>query len=251
MRHWRVWGMAGALWLAGSGCASGPGPGPAATRPGATPVLVLPLALRGQDTEFRLNVPPPGHANQTGQLDEDEICYLKAGDFRIECYVDGSYLTLGPDDSNPLLSDNPASGLSAADGKKPTDQAVQLYGVLFLVGGSVDRLPQALADYLENPGMHLNEAVSLALLLMGNEPVELRGQARGGSFSVTMVLTDTGRDKLLEALNDVGQSAGNTQMVLHRGAWRTLSATHISGARRRTPNRQDAQKRLTKQRRVR
>jgi len=225
MRWIGVCGAAGAMLLASiAGCASRP-PGPplaTATAPG----LTIPLVLRGEDTQFRLSFPHAVRGSEGGEFAKGEICYLNAGDFRIECYASGSYLTLGPNDSNALLADNATLELSAADGNRASEQAVHLYGIVFLVGGSVERLPQALSDYLQDPGTHLNEAISLAQSLMGREPIELRGHARGGSFSVTIVLTDAGRDKLVDALDNIGESAGDTQIVSARKTARVRPSYH-------------------------
>lgn len=197
------------LLAAAAGCA----PKPPEQLTALSPGLVVPLALRGQDAQLRVDFPPGGRASDTGRFEQGEICYLWAGDFRIECYAGGSYLTLGPNDSTTLLADNPGSDLTAADGNKVSEQAVRLYGVLFLIGGSVERLPEVLSQYIEDPGSHQNEAVSLAQTLLGRGPVQLKGRARGGDFSVTVLLTDDGREKLVDALVDAGEPTGDTQLV--------------------------------------
>lgn len=205
-----TWRALGASFVAAAvGCA----PRPPAELTATSSGLVIPLALRGQDTQFRLNFPPTGHGSDSGRFEQGEICYLGAGDFRIDCYTNGSYLTLGPTDSTTLLADNPTSELTAADGNKLSEQAVRLYGVLFLIGGSIERLPEALSEYIQEPGTHQNEAVSLAQALLGRGPVDMKGYARGGNFSVTVVLTDAGREKLVDALDNAGDSAGSTQLV--------------------------------------
>jgi hypothetical protein len=93
---------------------------------------------------------------------------------------------------------------------------MKLYGILFLVGGSIDRLPATLADYIQDPNQHLSEALALAQLLLNQKTIEFEGHARGGNFTVAVELNDDGRDKLLDALDEVGQPTGPTQMVLHR-----------------------------------
>ena len=214
MRRTSACGIGLLLLVSAAGCASHPPGPPPATASAAG--LTVPLVIQGQDTRFRLSFPSSGHGSDAVQFEQGEICYLSAGDFRIECYANGSYLTLGPNDSNALLSDNATIELSAGDGNKTSEQAVRLYGILFLVGGSVERLPQALSDYLQEPGTHLNEAISLAQALMGRQPVDLRGHARGGAFNVAVVLTDAGREKLIDALDSIGESGGDTQVVSAR-----------------------------------
>ena len=198
--------------VAVAGCAHRPAPESGASSGG----LAVPLALRGQDTQFRLIFPPAGRGEESGHFEQGEVCYLVAGAFRVDCYTNGSYLTLGPNDSNALLSDNPGWELTAADGNKLSDQAVRLYGVLFLVGGSIERLPEALSQYIQDPGAHQTEAVSLAQLLLGRSAVALKGYARGGNFTVSVALTDAGRDKIIEAIESAGESSGTTQLVAGR-----------------------------------
>lgn len=180
------------------------------------PPPTLPLALNGQDTTMRISFPQRDQRIEPGEFNQDEICYLTVGDFRVDCYTDGSSLDLGPNDSTDLLTDNPMAGLSPAHDDKDAAQTMQLYGILFLVGGSVDRLPGALADYIEDPNQHLNEAVALAQLLLSQKKVEFEGHARGGNFTVTVELNDNGRDKLLDALDEMGQPSGQAQTVMLR-----------------------------------
>jgi hypothetical protein len=172
-----------------------------------------------------------GRASGSGRFEQGEVCYLGAGEFRIDCYTNGSYLTLGPNDSTALLADNPTSELTAADGNRLSEQAVRLYGVLFLVGGSVERLPEVLSEYIQDPGIHQSEAVSLAQTLLGREPVDLKGYARGGNFSITVLLTDAGREKLVDALENAGESAGNTQLVTSVRRSRRLPASPAKSSR--------------------
>lgn len=227
MGRWHLcWAAEVLLLVAAVGCA----PKPAAELTATSPGLVIPLALRGQDTQFKLNFPPTGRSSASGRFEQGEVCYLGAGEFRIECYGNGSYLTLGPNDSTTLLADNPTSELTAADGNRLSEQAVRLYGVLFLVGGSIERLPEVLSGYIQDPGIHQNEAVSLAQTLLGREPVDLKGYARGGNFSVTVLLTDAGREKLVDALDNAGESAGDTQLVAARRS-RRLPATPAKSSR--------------------
>ena len=232
MGRWDLCKPTSALLVAGLvGCA----PKPPAEMTATSPGLVVPLALRGQDTQFKLNFPPMGRSSESGSFEQGEVCYLGAGEFRIDCYTNGSYLTLGPNDSTTLLADNPGSELAAADGNKLSEQAVRLYGVLFLVGGSIERLPEVLSEYIQDPGVHQNEAVSLAQTLLGQKPVNLRGYARGGNFSVTVLLTDGGREKLVDALENAGESTGNTQLVSTARRSRRVPASPAKSSRTARP----------------
>lgn len=210
------WAAAGALTASLAGCARDRTVLDAAPTPAGDATVPIPLAIRGQSTVLRITFPNRDDRIEPGQFEQDEICYLEAGDFRIDCYSDGSSLNLGPNDSNDLLTDNPMYGLAPARaGNSEAATAMKLYGILFLVGGSVDRLPATLADYLESPGSHLNEAIALADALLDQKTVRFVGHARGGNFVVTVELTDDGHDKLEDAMDDIGEAAGPSQLVAH------------------------------------
>jgi len=177
---------------------------------GQTPI---PLFLRGADTQMRIAFPSSNQIVRPGEFKPDEICYLTAGDCRIDCFTTGSSLNLGPTDSNDLLADNPMSGIEPADGNALATQTMKIHGVLFLVGGSIDRLPGTLSDYIQSPDRHLIEVLSLTDQLLNQKHVQFHGFAAGGTFTVTVELTDSGRDKLMDALDAVGESSGATQWV--------------------------------------
>lgn len=179
--------------------------------------LHIPLALRGDNAIVRIEL-PTGKQNITpGQFQKDEVCYMTAGDFRIDCYTDGSTLNLGPTDSNDLLTDNPGWTLQPAnDDDQQGRQMLQINAVLTLVAGSVDRLPSTLADYIQNPSQHLTEAVELAETLLNEDKVHFSGFARGGNFNLTVELTDSGREKLQDALDEMGDSPSGLQQVNNR-----------------------------------
>lgn len=215
--------------------------------PAVDPPATIPLALNGQSTSLRVSFPQRDQKIEPGEFNQDEICYLSAGDFRIDCYSDGSSLNLGPNDSTDLLTDNPMAGLSPARDGKDAARTMKLYGILFLVGGSVDRLPETLANYLQDPNQHLNEAVALAQLLLNGKTVEFEGHARGGTFTVAVELNDDGRDKLLDALDQMGESGSSTQTVLLGGEQSQRSrdgsnvrATHAGRATSGTDTRRPA-----------
>jgi hypothetical protein len=173
----------------------------------------IPTALRGQATLIRLSFPQSDQRVEPGQFHSNEVCYLTAGAFRIDCSTDGSSLNLGPTDSNDLLTDNPMTGLAPLHDDKTATQTMRLYGILFLVGGSIDRLPGALAEYIQQPGQHLTEAMVLTQMLLNQKRVEFAGYARGGNFTVSVELTDDGRNKLEDALDEIGETTGSLQLA--------------------------------------
>jgi hypothetical protein len=162
---------------------------------------------------LRLEFPTTDQKVDPGQFQHDEICYVKAGGFRIDCFADGSSLNYGPNDSTDLLTDHAPSTLTPANEDSNAAQSMHLYALVTLIAGSVDRLPATLSDYLQNPGQHLNAAMDLADQLLGDEPVQLAGYARGGNFVVTMELDDAGRDKIVEALDEHSDDQGQLQFV--------------------------------------
>ena len=180
----------------------------------AAGAIHLPLALQGENTIMKIELPSGTQKIEPGEFQHDQICYMTAGKFRIDCFSDGSSLNLGPNDSNDLLTDNPGWKLQPAEDDEQGRQLMQMYAVLTLVAGSVDRLPATLADYIQNPGTHLTEALELTEALLTEDTVRMPGYARGGNFNVTVQLTDAGREKLEDALDEAGDSGGNLQMVL-------------------------------------
>jgi hypothetical protein len=179
-----------------------------------TTPTIIPLALQGTDTIQHLSFPNGDQHIDPGEFKQGEICYLTVGEFRVDCFPDGSSLNLGPNDSNDLLTDNPMSSLAPLHDDKIAAQTMKLYGILFLVGGSIDRLPGALSDYIGSPNSHLDEAVALTQLLLNSKKIEFQGFARGGNFVVTFELTDSGRDKLMDAMDEAGEPASSTQMAI-------------------------------------
>jgi hypothetical protein len=208
------------LCAGASGCATRRGAG--ANEAPRDP-LHVPLALRGANTVVRIEFPSGRQTITPGQFQKDEVCYLTAAQFRIDCYTDGSSLNLGPMDSNELLTDNPGWNLQPAEEDEPGRQMLQIGAVLALVAGSVDRLPSTLADYIQAPGPHMNEALDLVEALLTEDKVRLAGYARGGNFNVTVELSDAGRVKLESALDEMGESAAGVQQVraLRRGRTKT------------------------------
>jgi hypothetical protein len=173
----------------------------------------VPLAVRGENAVIRLEFPTGKQTIDPGQFQKDEVCYLKAGEFRIDCFTDGSLLTLGPTDSNDLLTDNPGWNLEPVEEDERARQMMQISAVLALVAGSVDRLPATLSVYIQSPGQHLTQALDLTEKLLTEDRVQLDGFARGGRFKVSIELSDAGREKLEGALDEAGDAPGGVQQV--------------------------------------
>jgi hypothetical protein len=173
----------------------------------------IPLFIRGQYATLRLEFPVTDQKVDPGQFQNNEICYVKAGGFRIDCFADGSSLNYGPNDSSDLLTDHAPSTLEPADDDSGAAESMRLYALVTLIAGSIDRLPVTLADYLQNPGQHLGAAMELADQLLGDEPVHMAGYARGGNFVVTMELDDAGREKIVDALDEHSADPSQLQYV--------------------------------------
>ncbi len=112
-------------------------------------------------------------------------------------------------------------------------QLMQVYAVLTLVAGSIDRLPATLADYIQTPGTHLTEALDLTEELLTRDQMKLQGFARGGNFNVTVQLSDAGREKLQDALDEAGNVGGDFQMVRERHSTRRTSLDGSKGVSRK------------------
>jgi hypothetical protein len=194
-----------------SGCAATPKS--SLHRPGIDAAGNVPLFLRGQYMTLRLEFPMTDQKVDPGQFQNDEICYVKAGGFRIDCFADGSMLNYGPLDSTDLLTDHAPSTLEPADENSDAAKSMRLYALVTLIAGTVDRLPATLSDYLQNPGQHMNAAMDLADQLLADGPVRLAGSARGGNFIVTLELDDAGREKIVEALDEKSDDPDQLQLV--------------------------------------
>jgi len=201
-------------------------------QPGIDSVGKVPLFIRGQYVTLRLEFPRTDQRVDPGQFQHGEICYMKAGGFRIDCFADGSSLSYGPNDSTDLLTDHAPSTLEPANEDAAAAQSMRLYALVTLVAGSVDRLPSTLSDYLQNPGQHMSAAMDLAELLLADEPVHLAGCARGGNFVVTLELDDAGREKIVEALDEHSDDSGQLQFVHDtqpQSRFRVRGAVHSKG----------------------
>lgn len=164
------------------------------------------LTLNGDDTRQRLTI----HPDQTITSDEadqilaeQEMCYLQIDKVTIECFPFGSLLMMAPDDAVELVADNPLDDLHA-DARDPRGELMlRTLAVTGVIADSVERLPGALADYLDNtnspnPGV----ATALAHRLVDSSQVDIAGMSRAGPFSIKLELTEDGKEMLREALAD-------------------------------------------------
>jgi hypothetical protein len=186
------------------GCAHRP-PAPA-TPPASDPGGAF--ALRGLDTHVLFDFNAHEAAGKHRVLKSDEICCLFVGDAVLACTLDGSNLLFAPGDGVVLVRDNPCSRMRPIDHDPEGEQRLQAFSTIVLIAGSVDRLPDGLADYISDPGFHRRQAIELARKLLSDNGAEFPAQARGGTFSVFMRLTNSGREKLLDALQFDDNEAG-------------------------------------------
>jgi hypothetical protein len=185
------------------GCAHRP---PPTTQPANDPGGSF--ALRGLDSHILFDFNSHSAAGKRHVLQSDEVCCLFAGDAVLICTLDGSNLLFAPGDGVALVRDNPASRLRPIDRDPDGEQRMQAFSTIVLVASSVDRLPDGLADYLNDPGPHRRQAISLARKIVSDNGAEFPAEAHGGTFSVFMRLTNSGREKLLDALQSDDNDAG-------------------------------------------
>ncbi len=161
----------------------------------------FPFRFRGANTRIRIILSDRAAASRepARELDNLELCYLQADRCTIECFPFGSLLILGPDDAMTLVGDNPLCDLRP-DGRDPQGESLlDTIGVISVIGGSVERLPETLAEYIEDPDENADAAVSLARVLLSPQGTNLPGFGRSGHFTVTIQLTAPGRKRLLQA----------------------------------------------------
>ena len=197
----------------GVGCA------PQHAAPGAKNADSAPgFILRGENTIIWFDFSGQSADEQPPhRLLADEICCLKLESSTIECFPDGSVLLLGSSESVRLMDDNPLWKLLPTTADKDAAAAMKLYATLYLLAGSIEKLPDALADYLDNPGPRRRDAIALARALCVQGGARLVGFAHGGKFAVSFRLTNAGRDTLLEALEQIQQEQDAT-FVLNQSA---------------------------------
>jgi hypothetical protein len=190
------------------------------------------LNLQGDNTRLRLTI----DRKQTITSDEadqiladQEMCYLTINDkVTIECFPFGSLLMMGPDDAVELVYDNPLDDLHA--GPQDTPGELLLQTVVGLIGDSVERVPDSLADYLDgdnplNPGV----ATNLAHHLIDSEKVKLEGMSRAGPFTIVVELTEDGKETLRQALAD--RESGDLHLVHRLGRHAHSPATKTTPVR--------------------
>jgi hypothetical protein len=193
------------------GCAASGGPSP-------PPSETSELSIHGDNTQLRFII----HRSQTITSDEaeqilaeQEMCYLTVDqNVTIECFPFGSLLMMGPDDAVELVYDNPLDDLHADSQDAQGELLLQTLSVISLIGDSVERMPDALADYIDddnqlNPGV----ATNLAHHLIDSSNVELAGMSRAGPFTVVLELTEDGKETIRQALAD--RQSGDLRLV-HR-----------------------------------
>ena len=121
-----------------------------------------------------------------------------------------------------ILSD----GLHPAARDPGADTLLQTLSIVSLIAGSIDRVPDSLADYIDKDNSQ-NPAVARALAQRLLEPGEtkLRGFSAAATFTVAVRLTDTGKETLLDALAD--RQNGGVQLVRSRHG----RPAHVSSAK--------------------
>ena len=107
-----------------------------------------------------------------------------------------------------LVEGDPIWNLHAAANRSQNAQLLRLYATFFLIGGSIEKLPIALIDYLDDPGPRRGTAIKLVRQLIADGGGKLIGIAPGGKFQVTFQLTEAGADKLTDVLNSIDVESG-------------------------------------------
>ena len=198
------------LLVFASGCATRGGP--------SLPADTSEVSIHGDNTQLRFII----HRSQTITSEEaeqiladQEMCYLTIDQgVTIECFPFGSLLMMGPDDAVELVYDNPLDDLHADTQDAQGELLLETLSVISLIGDSVERMPDALADYIDgdhqlNPGV----ATNLAHHLIDSSKVELAGMSRAGPFTIVLELTEDGRETIRQALAD--RQSGDLRLV-HR-----------------------------------
>lgn len=168
------------------------------------------FSMDGTDTRIafdfqRSSTTQPSPATQ--RRDQD-LYIIKVGDAFILCTQRGSALVFGPDDGQILVSDSPAYGLEPNDPDPSVHGFMQVISTVYLIAGSVDRLPEALGKYLDDPGPHRLQALKLATQLLHDGGAAFEAEGSGGNFTVIMLLTESGRQKLSDAIQEHPDSDG-------------------------------------------
>ena len=188
-----------------------------AARPSSLQQQKSELSLHGDNTRLRIVIDrsesiSPDEADQI--LADQEICYLTVDKATIECFPFGSLLMMGPNDAVQLVSDNPLDDLHANSQDPKGELLLRTLSMASLIADSVERLPGALADYVDsestrNPGV----ARTLAHELLESSAVTLPGMSRAGAFKIVVELTEDGKETIRSALAD--RESGNLRYVRH------------------------------------
>jgi|SRR5579862_5481885 len=101
-----------------------------------------------------------------------------------------------------LVKDTPVYRLRPPVADSPEAGVIQLYSTVFMISGTVERIPEALAGYLDDPGPDERFALRLARKLLADNGGDLSAAGRGGTFLVHMQLNESGRAKLTDAVQN-------------------------------------------------
>jgi hypothetical protein len=192
------------------GCAHAP---PAPARTGNMPANPIPLELNGVNSQIQFDFTNHPAITAAYDLAGEEFCYLQVGQGLLICAEGGSYLLFGPEDGILIVKDNPLYHLSPG-GINPADgDMMHALDTTLMIAASLDRLPDALADYLGNPGPHRLTALALANQLLEANGAIIAASARGGTFTVGVRFNAGARETLLEAV----QSDDNPRQIYRIG----------------------------------
>jgi hypothetical protein len=160
----------------------------------------IPLTLLGANSQIQFDFAHHPAVTAAYDLTGEEFCYLQVGAALVVCSEQGSYLLFGPEDGILIVKDNPLYHL-APGGNDPADgDLMRGFNTTLMIAASLDRLPDALADYLSDPGPHRQTALDLANQLLQANGGVIAASARGGTFAVGLRFNADGRETLLEAV---------------------------------------------------
>jgi hypothetical protein len=188
-----------------------------AARPQSGVATETELALNGDDTRQQLSI----HTDQTISPDEaeqlladQEMCYLQLDEITVECFPFGSLLMMGQGDAVKLVYDNPLDDLHVDEHDPHGESMLRTLAVVSVIADSVERLPGALADYIDdNSAINPGVAVKLARRLIDSSSAKIDGMSRAGPLSIKLELTEDGKEELREALSD--RETGGLQLAHH------------------------------------
>ena len=213
--HWRNLLLGLSLAIGCAGCAGSP---PAqSVKVSVEPAR--PFELIGRDTRMAIDFSLHPPATVAYDLADDELCYLSLDRAIIVCAPSGSYLLFGKEDGIALVKDGPMARITPVGRDAAARESLSALETVTDVAGAVERLPDALLDYLDDPGPHRQIAIAVSQRLLADGGAIMVGSARGGTFCVSIGLTDAGREKLEEAVSiPAGDDPIYTVRAGHR-AW--------------------------------